>query len=154
MTFSSKANYLWVLIAPLIAFSQMGCATGTNSISPSTPEFLRAAELQRTLLDNSLYRHGRRLFRVWEYASRHSEDGSITARIWWSDGHDDAAGTWEVTPDDLYCRTWSNNWGNGKRGCFRVHREAATLVFDHVSGSRGDADRYTYLLLPGNPHNL
>lgn len=118
------------------------------------PEFLKAAELRQTLLTNSLYRSGRQLFRLWEYASRHGEDGSITARVWWSDGHEDAAGTWEITANGLYCRTWSNNWGDGEPGCFHVHRDTDRLVFDHVSGSRGDANRYTYRLLPGNPHGL
>lgn len=138
----------------VLVVSLWGCAPTDRHGGASNPAFLPAAELQRILTSHSLYRHGRQLFRVWEYASLHGRDGTTTARVWWSDGQESAQGSWEVTVDNQYCRTWSNNWGNGKRRCFRVHREADMLIFDHVSGSRGDADRYTYSLLPGNPHNL
>jgi hypothetical protein len=57
----------------------------------------------------------------------------------------------EVSEAGLCCRTWSNHWGGGQRGCFRVSRDGDTLVFDHVCCSSGNADRYTYRLFPGNP---
>jgi len=78
----------------------------------------------------------------------------MTGLVSWSGGQEVASGIWEVSADGLYCRTWHNEWGAGKRGCFRVSRSGETLVFDHVSGSRGDADRYVYRLLTGDPYGL
>jgi hypothetical protein len=115
---------------------------------------LSASEVREMLVDNSLYRRGREWWGAWEYAGLHRADGTMTGRVWWSDGEEAVEGVWEVTGDDLYCRTWSNHWGGGQCGCFRVSRDGDTLVFDHVSGARGDADRYTYRLLPGNSYGM
>ncbi len=119
---------------------------------------LAAAEVRQTLLGHTLYRRGGDWWRTWEYAGFHratnSQDGTMTGRVWWPEGEEIAAGVWEVTDAGLYCRTWQNNWGDGRRGCFRVSRDGDTLVFDHVSGASGDAARYSYRLLPGNPQGL
>lgn len=78
----------------------------------------------------------------------------MTGRVSWPGGEEVASGVWEISADGLYCRTWGNQWGAGRRGCFRVSRGGELLVFDHVSGSGGDAARYVYRLLPGNPQRL
>ena len=115
---------------------------------------LAAAELRQTLLAHTLSRRGGTWWRAWEYAGLHREDGTMTGRVWWSDGQEIAEGKWQLTEEDLYCRTWGNHWGDGRRGCFRVSRDGETLVFDHVSSASGDAARYSYRLLPGNPQGL
>lgn len=106
------------------------------------------AELHDALLGNTLSRSGGPFWRRWDYAGVHGGDGAITGRISWSGGEEVATGVWEISPDGLYCRTWSNRWGGGQRGCFRVARGGEILVFDHVSGSGGDAERYVYRLQP------
>ena len=71
-----------------------------------------------------------------------------------SGGEEVVSGVWEVTSDDLYCRTWENHWGGGKRGCFRASQGGEAFVFDYVSGASGGAERYVYRWQPGNPHGL
>jgi hypothetical protein len=103
-------------------------------------------ELRETLMGHTLSRSGGPLWRRWDYAAVHRADGTITGRVSWSGGEEVADGVWEVTPEGLYCRTWKNDWGAGQRGCFQVRRDSDVLVFDHVSGSGGDAERYAYRL--------
>ena len=107
-------------------------------------------ELRETLVSHSLSRSGGPWWRRWNYAGLHRGDGSMTGRVSWLGGEEVARGVWDVTVDGLYCRTWDNEWGAGQRGCFRVWRDGGTLVLDHVSGTRGDANRYVYHLQPGN----
>ncbi len=140
-----------VFLAGLIV---AGCRTTPTAEDESAFTPLSGSEVRETLGGNSLYREGGDLLRSWEYVGLLREDGTLSARVWWSGGEEFADGVWEVTEDDLYCRTWNNNWGDGERGCFRVSKAEQTLAFDHVSGSRGDADRYTYRFLPGNPYGL
>jgi len=101
------------------------------------------------LLSNTLARSGGSPWRRWQYVGTHAADGTMAGRVSWSGGEESAAGVWDLSSEGLYCRAWSNKWGGGKRGCFRVSLAGETLVFDHVSGSRGDADRYVYELVPG-----
>jgi hypothetical protein len=128
--------------------------------SPPTPgpgvslEALTAADLRHSLIGNTLSRSGGSLWRRWDYAGVHHDDGTMTGRVSWPDGEEIATGVWETSPDGLYCRAWGNRWGAGQRGCFQVSRGDGVLVFHHVSGSRGDAERYVYRLLPGNLHGL
>lgn len=101
-----------------------------------------------------LPRSGGPLWRRWTYAGVHRGDGTMTGRVAWSGGGETATGAWEVTADGLYWRTWNTTSGAGERGCFAVSRENGTLVFDHVSGTRGDSARYLYEPVPGTPHGL
>ena len=127
--------------------------------SPRVPDASRslqaltAAELHDTLVGNTLIRSGGPFWRRWDYAGRHRGDGTMTGRVSWSGGQERATGVWDISPDGLYCRTWSNEWSAGRRGCFRGSRDGDILIFDHVSGSSGDAERYAYRLVPGNPHD-
>jgi hypothetical protein len=139
--------------ALLIALVLAGCGPAPSPDTASV-RTLVGAEIRDILLADTLYRSGWRGIGQWQYASRHSANGTMQGRLWFSGGQEQAGGTWEIS-GDLYCRTWSNNWGGGEPGCFRVSMGSGdTLVFEHASGSRGDADRYVYLRQAGNPYNL
>ena len=119
------------------------------------PRPLDAATLRQTLVTHTLTRSGGPFWRPWDYAGVHRPDGTMTASVTWQGrGGDRATGAWEITPKGHYCRTWSNDWADGKPGCFQVTRYGATLIFDHESGVPGDAGRYRYRLRPGNPFGL
>ena len=145
--------------APLLA-ALLTAALLTACQSPPAPDPsvslppLTGTDFRDTLINNTLSRSGGPLWRRWEYTGVHRGNGTMTGRVSWVGGEEVATGVWEVSPDGFYCRTWGNKWGAGQRGCFRVSRDGETLVFDHVSGPRGDADRYVYHLLPGNPHGV
>ena len=150
MSQSAVPRFL-VLLAGLLAAACEGSPEPDAALSLRP---LAAAEVRQTILAHTLSRHGGAWWRAWEYAGLHREDGTMTGRVWWSDGQESAEGEWQVMDAGLYCRTWGNHWGDGRRGCFRVSRDGEILVFDHVSGASGDAERYTYRLLPGNPQGL
>lgn len=150
MRSSSPALFMALLAAILLAACQSPSAP-----APGAPlKELTPAELRGTLLGHSLARSGGPFWRHWDYAARHRDDGTMTGRVSWSGGDEVATGVWELSADGLYCRAWDNQWGAGQRGCFRVSRGGEILIFDHVSGSAGDAERYVYRLLPGNPQGL
>jgi len=120
---------------------------------------LAGPALHEVLTTHTLARSGGTLWQAWDYVSLHRSDGStssgsMTGRVAWSGEEQVGHGTWELTPDGLYCRTWANEWGGGKRGCFRVAGAPQMIVFDYVSGSRGNAEHYVYRLVPGNPYGL
>lgn len=144
------------MVALLLALplSLTGCTGWPRVASNAMLQTVEAGDLRELLADNTLYRRGRRVAGAWHYAGLQRADGTILARIWWAGGEERASGRWEVTDRGIYCRIWDNHWGGGERGCFRVSRSGDTLVFDHVSGSRGDADRYAYQLQAGNSHGL
>ena len=105
-------------------------------------------------MGNTISRSGGSFWRPWDYVGVHHADGTMTGRVSFSGGEEIVSGVWEISPAGLYCRTWENDWGAGKRGCFSASLGGETLVFDHVSGSSGGAERYLYRLLPGNPRGL
>ena len=131
-----------------------GVIAGCASESRPAPQTLYGQAVTETLVGNSLYRTGGGWFSSWEYTGYHRDDGTMTGKVWWSDNEEIADGTWEIAPDGHYCRTWNNDWGDGKRGCFRVSRAGDTMVFEHMTGASGGADRYVYHLQPGNPQDL
>jgi len=144
-------------LACLLLLAACQSTSAGNGEPELTP--LAGPALHEVLTTNTLARSGGTLWQAWEYAGLHRGDGSMTGgdmtgRVAWSGEEQVGHGTWELTPDGLYCRTWENEWGGGKRGCFRVAGAPQTIVFDYVSGSRGDAERYIYRLVPGNPYGL
>ena len=156
---------VWLLSLLLLA----ACETGNMGEKELVLTPLEAPALRQTLTSHTLSRTGGTLWQLWEYAGVHRDDGTMTGRVTWSGEEQLGQGTWALSPEGLYCRTWQNEWGGGKLGCFRasITPQAPTeesdapalvaprsIVFDHVSGSRGDAERYTYLLIPGNPYGL
>ncbi len=146
-----------IIIAILLASLQLaGCQTTAESPTAEspTPQRLTAAEIEETLVGNTLVRSGGSWFSSWEYNGLHSADGSIMGRVTTSGGEERVAGTWEVTGDDVYCRTWSNHWGGGRRGCFRVSRAGDSLIFEHDSGASGGSERYVYDWRPGKPEGM
>jgi hypothetical protein len=153
-----KGSAAAVLVALLAGQLVGGCGSTPEPDAALSLRPLTSAEIRQTLLGHTLYRRGGAWWRAWEYAGLHraanSQGGTMTGRVWWSGGQEIAEGEWQVTEEALYCRAWGNHWGGGKRGCFRASRDGDTLAFDHVSGSSGGAARYTYRLLPGNPHGL
>ena len=118
------------------------CATAPDPV----PRVLAADELRATLTATPLTRCGRVLLGGWRYTGVHNSDGTMTGRVLAGRTREDVVGTWQVTGDGLYCRTWSNNWAGGREGCFRVTRSGEDLTFDHVSGSAGEQQSYTYRL--------
>ena len=120
----------------------------------SGPTPLDADALRETLIRNTLVRSGGPFFYRWRYYGIHRDEGIMTARVVWPGGEEHASGSWEITPDGLYCRTWNNEWGAGKRGCFKATRDGDEIVFDHVSGSSGDSQRYIYSLRADGPQRL
>ena len=137
----------------LAAVLLTACRTSSPEPVPATadqPRPLDAAALRQTLVAHTLTRSGGPFWRPWDYAGLRKSDGTMAAKINWRGGEDRATGTWEISPKGHYCRTWSNDWADGKPGCFRVTRHGTTLIFDHESGARGDADRYRSRLVPGS----
>ena len=145
---------VWSLALFLSAMALSGCASLTTPDDDQPLQPLSSAEIRTALTENSLYRRGGRWWRRWEYTGFYRADGSVTGRVWWSGGEEIVQGHWNVTAAALFCRTWENNWGDGKRGCFRVSRAGDRIVFDYVSGSSGGAERFSYRYLTGNPQGL
>jgi hypothetical protein len=142
-------------VTALLATILLGACQSPLAPDPGVSlEALTEAELRDTLIGNTLSRSGGPLWRRWNYAGVHRDGGTMTGRVSWSDGEEISTGVWEASPNGLYCRAWANHWGAGQRGCFQVSHSDGILVFHHVSGSRGDAGRYVYRLLPGNIHGL
>ncbi len=150
MQTSSPPRFAILLAAILLA----ACQSPPGSDLGESLQPLTSAEIGDALVGNTLSRSGGPIWRQWDYAGVHRANGTMTGRVSWPGGEEVVSGVWEVSPDGLYCRTWENDWGAGQRGCFRASRGGETLVFDHVSGSTGGADRYVYRLLPSNPHGL
>jgi len=117
-----------------------GCAT------PPEQGALTADQIRQTVTVNPLTRCGSVLLGQWRYTGRHGRDGTMTGLVLAGESREEAAGTWRVTTDGLYCRTWNNTWAEGREGCFRVTRAGDSLTFDHVSGAPGEATSYTYTL--------
>ncbi len=145
-----------IAVILLASLDLAGCQTTreTQTSETSTPQRLSAAEIEDALVGNTLVRRGGGWFSSWEYNGLHSADGSILGRVTTAGGEERVTGDWDVTGDDLYCRTWSNHWGGGKRGCFRVSRAGDSLIFEHVSGSSGGAERYAYHWRAGKPEDM
>ncbi len=150
MPTSSLPRVAILLVASLLA----ACQSPTDSDPSESLQPLAAAEIGQALVGNTLSRSGGSFWRQWDYVAVHRADGTMTGRVSFSGGEEVVSGVWEIAPDGLYCRTWENDWGGGKRGCFRASRGGESLVFDHVTGSSGGAGRYVYRLLSGNPHGL
>lgn len=55
-------------------------------------------------------------------------------------------GTWEITPDGRYCRTW-NVWDGARRRCYVVYRDGETFEL-HVQDRLG---KFVLTRRPGNP---
>ena len=117
---------------------------------------LSRSQIIERLTGNTVYRKTWRGLANVQYASRHGDDGTLSAKSWWLGGDDRAKGTWVVHSDDTYCRRWLNHWAKGEEGCFRVFDSPSdgSLIFDHVTGNPGAAPRYTYSVLAGNPYSL
>lgn len=124
-----------------LAFAVASCAA-----PDAGPRTLTADEIRQTVTGTALSRCGNRLIGPWQYTARHRRDGTMEAVVLAGTRREDATGTWRVTGDDLYCRTWSNGWAQGREGCFRVTRNGATLTFDHVSGAAGESVSDTYTM--------
>jgi hypothetical protein len=148
---NSKLAFGIVLLA---AMTLIGCASRSSAPDVASFTELSGTEIRQTLIGNTLHREGGDLFRSWQFAELFHPNGTMNARVWWSGSEELADGTWEVDQKGLFCRKWNNEWGQGKRGCFRVSRAEDSIAFDHASGSRGDADRYVYKFLQGNPYEL
>ena len=140
---------LIVFALPLLALTACG----------STPEeppavSLSGNEIGQALVGNTLVRRIGGVFFAWEYNGIHNADGTMIGRVVGPSSEERVPGTWEATGDDLYCRTWSNHWGEGRRGCFRVSRSGERMIFEHVSGTSGGAERYVYEWRAGRPEGF
>lgn len=140
-----------VAFALLLAASLAACETSSEAPPRQT---LSANEIQTALVGNTLVRLMGGVFFSWEYNGVHAADGTMVGRVRGPSEVERVPGTWEVTGEDLYCRTWANDWGDGRRGCFRVSRAGEELVFEHVSGSSGGQRRYVYQWQAGVPEDF
>ena len=148
------SRHAMLLAAVLLTACQSPSSSEPFPNPAAQPRPLDAATLRETLLGHTLTRSGGPFWRPWDYAAVHQPDGTMTARVTWRGGEDRATGAWALDADGHYCRTWSNDWADGNRGCFQVTGHGATLIFDHESGAPGEAERYRYRLVSGNPHGL
>ena len=129
-----------------IAVIFVAVAVASCAALDTDPRTLKANEIRQTVTGTALNRCGSRLIGPWQYTARHHRDGTMEAVVLAGSKREDATGTWRVTGDDLYCRTWSNSWAQGREGCFRVTRTGETLTFDHVSGAAGESATDTYTM--------
>ena len=137
-----------------LLFAAAALAACETRDEASAPQALTADEIETALVGNTLVRLMGGLFFSWEYNGVHAADGTMEGRVRGPTEVERVPGTWEVTGDDLYCRTWSNNWGDGRRGCFRVSRAGEELIFEHVSGTSGGQRRYAYEWQAGVPEDF
>ncbi len=137
-----------------LLFAAAALAACETRDDASAPQALTADEIETALVGNTLVRLMGGLFFSWEYNGVHAADGTMEGRVRGPTEVERVPGTWEVTSDDLYCRTWSNNWGDGRRGCFRVSRAGEELIFEHVSGTSGGQRRYAYEWRAGVPEDF
>lgn len=137
-----------------LLFAAVALAACETRDEASAPQALSADEIKTALVGNTLVRLMGGLFFSWEYNGVHAADGTMEGRVRGPTEVERVPGTWEVTSDDLYCRTWSNNWGDGRRGCFRVSRVGEELIFEHVSGASGGQRRYVYEWRAGVPEDF
>lgn len=131
------------IVRAAAALTLVAACAGNVPDKGSAGSDLTGGEIEAVLTGNTLHRCGWRAFRRWEYTGTHRPDGTMTGTIVWSGGGESADGTWAVE-GDRYCRTWSNQWGGGALGCFRVARDGGHLRFSHESGAAGNAETYTY----------
>lgn len=122
----------------------LGLVLGGCAGPDKGPKVLTADEIRQAVTRTPLTRCGSVLLGQWRYTGRHSRDGTMSAVVLAGAKREDATGSWHVTGDDLYCRTWNNDWAEGREGCFRVTRSGDALTFDHVGGAPGEATSYTY----------
>ena len=152
----SAARLRMALAALLLGGAAAACDP-VDMVDPKPlPVPMAASDITARLAGNTLYRSGWRGVVNWEYASHHSPDGRMAARVSWLGGEEAAQGRWKIDDNGLYCRTWSNHWAKGKEGCFRVYQSPGDgeVIFDHVSGEPGDSTRYEYSVLAGDPYGL
>lgn len=142
------------LVSFLVAIMLVACTSPLAIKFGATLQPIATTELRGTLEKNTLSRSGGPFWHRWTYRSVHRANGTMTGRVTWSGGEENTTGVWEISSNGHYCRTWSNAWGSGKRGCFQVSRPGDTLVFNHVSGASGDANRYLYRVLPREPQSF
>jgi hypothetical protein len=146
-----------LLVAPLVLAA--GLMSACQSLSPSMEEemaeenvaALTGSEIEETLRGNTLHRTGSRAGVEWQWAGHYRADGTMTGRAWWGSGEQVAEGRWSVE-GDRFCREWSNSWGGGDRGCYRLYRQGDRLTMIKVSGS-GDEEGRSYIL-SGNPYDV
>ena len=142
------------IITLLAAVTLASCGTSSKSDPDASAIPLGPAEIRGALVANTLYREGGDWWQSWEYAGFHRDDGTMIGRAWWPGGAETAVGTWEISQDGLYCRTWNNHWGDGAYGCFRVERSGDTLIFAQTENAPGNTETYRYQHKPGNPFGL
>lgn len=65
-------------------------------------------------------------------------------------GEETDSGTYKITADGTWCRTWTK-WGNGQEGCAEVYRKEGRLKMVVVSGKIGELPSFEADIEPGNP---
>lgn len=84
-----------------------------------------------------------------KYYTLINADGTIAGK----GGGDTDTGTWRVSEEGYWCRTWTK-WGSGKEGCFEVtHSKKDKYKFKRKSGT-STQKVYKTKFLEGNPKNI
>ena len=133
-----------------VAAFLVGCASTAEKMAEKGVEPMTAEELRTTITGNSFYQRGD----GWEWAGYFKPDGTATGRAWGSWGEVVANGTWDITDDGLQCEDWENEWGGDGRGCSHWYQDGDLIVYDHVSGSKGQEPTGTLKFSEGNAYNL
>lgn len=84
--------------------------------TPWAKEAVTAVEMQELLPGNTMSGRNQRTLEIHVY---HDPNGTIKGKIKRGNAYD--SGTWEVTDDNKYCRTWGI-WRGRARHCFRMYR--------------------------------
>jgi len=70
-----------------------------------------------------------------------------------SDWEETDQGTYKITPDGKFCRTWTK-WRNGEETCAEVYRKDDSLKLLVVSGKMGNEPQLDAVVQTGNPFEL
>lgn len=97
------------------------------------------------LTGNSIIGKGKRTWRAY------FEEGVILGNLKGSGFDESDSGTWRVTEDNLYCRTWTK-WGKATEGCKKVYQPAEKQLIFIPTGPNHKSDIVT--LTEGNTYEL
>jgi len=129
-----------------------GAAAGQSRPEQATGPALSSAELEETIVGNTLHRTGETLGVEWHWAGHYLPEVRMVGRAWWGFGDIDAHGTWSID-DGLWGQFWENvDWSDGGRNCYRVYPVGERLYWAHRRGPH-DED-WLFAVRPGNAFDL
>lgn len=70
-----------------------------------------------------------------------------------SDWEETDEGTYEITPEGIYCRTWKR-WSDAQEGCAEIYQKGDNVRLIVVSGKLGNDPQFEGVVQQGNPFDL